>query len=163
MKLVSVLLSLLLLCSCASTSKVNDVQQQVIDGQATIADLGNKIISLEEDRKRLTTQLQLIDNNGTSLKSEATSLRSKISIIDQSINSYSSEIKTINSTLSKNSTNISAVKKQQKTQHDAAVIAVEDNQSLKDQAVDEIRALELEYEEKRRKAKEDQTENPDGK
>jgi len=162
MKLVSVLLSLFVLSSCASTSAVNDVQQQVVDGQATISVLGNKIEALEADKEKLTIQLQAIDSDGKSLKSEATSLRSKISIIDQSINSYSSEIKTINSTLSKNTTNISAVKKQQKTQHDAAIIAVKENQSLKEQAVDEIRALELEYEEKRRKAKEDQTENPDG-
>ena len=162
MKLISVFLSLFLLSSCASTSTVNDVQQQVIDGQATITDLGNKIESLELDRNKLKMQLQAIDSNGKSLESEATSLRSKISIIDQSIDSYTSEIKTINSTLSKNSTNISAVKKQQKNQHDAAAIAVKENQDLKDQAVDEIRALELEYEEKRRKAKEDQTENHDG-
>ena len=104
-------------------------------------------------------QLKSIDNNGQSL---ATTLKGKISKIDQSIDSYKKEIITINTTMKNNSTNISSVRKQQQSQHKAASVAVKNNEVLKNQAIDEIRALELEYEERRKKAAEEQSEDNDG-
>ena len=156
MKLIIIWIGIFLLCSCASTSEVKDIEQLVIDGRDTITALDNKIGRLEADRTELTQQLQSIDNNS---QSEASLIRGKISVIDQSIDSYKKEITVINSRLKKNSLNISAVKLQQKAQHEAAISAVKENEALKQQAVDEIKAIELEYEEKRKKLKE---QNDDG-
>jgi len=102
-------------------------------------------------KKKEYYYLKLLSDNG---KSEARELKNKISKIDQSIDSYKNKIKTINANLTKNTENITAVRKQQKSQHEAASVAVKENQELIKQANDEIQALELEYEEKRRKAKE---------
>ena len=156
MKLIIIWIGIFLLCSCASTSEVKDIEQLVIDGRDTITALDNKIGRLEADRTELTQQLQSIDNNS---QSEASLIRGKISVIDQSIDSYKKEITVINSRLKKNSLNISAVKLQQKAQHEAAISAVKENEALKQQAFDEIKAIELEYEEKRKKLKE---QNDDG-
>lgn len=167
MKFVIISIMVLILSACASTSEVNDIEQLVLTSQATVTKLDNKIVELEAERAILSEQLSAVEKSGQSLQSGASELKGKISTIDQAIGAYKNEITTINSTLSKNSKTIKVVKKQQKQQHVAASTAVKDNQILKDQVVDEIRALELEYEAKRKKLLEQQnpekSEDNDGK
>jgi len=155
MKMLIISLGIVLLCACATTSDVKDIEQKVSEGLDTVELLKNKIDYLEVDRSELSKQLLSIDSNGQSMKSEAIALRGKISVIDQSIGKYQNEIKVINSSLS-------VVKKQQKSQHQAATIAVKENEALKIQAIEEIKALEFEYEQKRLKANEDKNENNGG-
>lgn len=162
MKYFFIGLSVFFLVSCASTSDVKDIERQVQEGQKTIVELDNKIALLEIEKSNLATKLHSIDSNGQSLKSEAAELRGKISKIDQSIGSYKKEINTVNSLMAKNSENISLVQQQQQSQHVAASVAVKDNEALKSQAIDEIKALELEYEKKRQQANEDQKADNEG-
>ena len=147
MKIVIIALSALLISSCASTSKVDDIEQLVTDGQATIKTLDDKIELLENDRERLTSQLSKLDSKSQSAVVEATSIRTKITTIDQSISSYQKQVKLISKRIGKNTENLSVV-------HKAAATAVKDNEALKRKAAEEIEALEREYEEKRKKAKE---------
>ena len=156
MKIVIIVLSALLISSCASTSKVNDIEQLVTDGQTTIATLDDKIELLENDRKQLTSQLSKLDSDGQSAVVEAKSIRAKITTIDKSITTYQKQIKSINSSVSKNSKNLTEV-------HKAAASAVKDNEALKIKAVDDIKALEREYEERRRKAKDQNNKEQDNK
>ena len=153
---------LVLLSACATSSEVKEIEQMAIEGRETISQIDNKISQLETDRSNLENQLKSINSTGNTLTSEAADIRVKISTINQSIDYYNNEIKVINKSISQNTTNISAVRKQQKMQHDAASLAVKENQTLKTKAVDEIKALELEYEEKRKKALEENKENNDG-
>ena len=159
MKRFLISLNVLLLCSCATTSDVNSIGEQVTQSQTKVAELDNKIILLETERTKLTKQLNDIDSSGKSLSSETTQLRAKITDLDQSISSYKTTIKTLTSSTTKNSKNITAVQVQQDSQHKAAILAVKENQALRDQAVDEIRALELEYAEMRKKLEEDKNED----
>ena len=152
-------LNMLLLCSCASTSDVNSIGVQVTESQTKVAELDNKILFLETERTKLTAQLNAIDNNGKSLSSATAQLRAKISDLDQSIRSYKSAITTLTSNTATNAENITAVKAQQNSQHKAAALAVRENQALRDQAVDEIKALELEYAQKRNKLAESKNED----
>lgn len=151
MKIAIVVLSALLISSCASTTKVNDIEQLVTEGQATIATLDDKIELLENDRKQLASQLSKLDSDGQSAVVEVNSIRAKISTIDKSITTYQKQIKSINGSVNKNTKNLSGV-------HKAATSAVKDNEALKIQAIEDIKELERQYEEKRKKAKEDNKE-----
>lgn len=152
MRLVIICL-LLLLSSCASVSKIEEVEQKIQEGQNTIAVLDEKIVQLESDKQALQKQLEFIDVND---KAEAIGIREKITRIDESITGYKKEIVTINSYLSKHSAQISSVQTQQKNQSEAVSAAVEKNEQIKKDALDEIRALEKEYEERRKKKNEDE-------
>ncbi len=156
MKIVFIVLSALLISSCASTSQVNDIEQLVSDGQATIATLDNKIELLEEDKNKLSSQLGQLESDGQSAMVEASRIRKKITTINKSITTYQKQIVSINSNISKNTKNISEV-------HEAAASAVKANEALKVKAIDDIRALERMYEEKRKKAKEQDNSEPDDK
>lgn len=152
MKLILIGL-LMLLASCASTSKLAEIEQKVQEGQTTITELDQKIAILEEDKQKLEKQLQFIDGEGDS---EAIGIRRKIAAIDETIGSYNSEITSIKTFLSENSDKIATVENQQSKQRSAVSEAIKKNEQLKMEAADEIRALEKEYEERRRK-----TEDPD--
>ena len=149
----SFLFLLLFLSGCASTSKVDEVEQQILAGQQTISQLDEKITQLEQDKQQLQQQLQFIEGDN---QSQAVGIREKIALIDQSIDSYKSEISVISASLAAQGKAISGVKNQQDKQKAALAAAIRKNQALKEQAAEEIRALEKEYEEKRNK-----TENPD--
>ena len=161
MKRLIIGFNVFLLCSCATTSDIDNVEKRVSESQTKVAELDNKIIILEAERTQLIEKLTAIDSNGKSLSSATTQLRAKISDLDLSISSYKSTIKTLTSSTSKNTKNISVVKAQQDSQHKAAVLAVKNNQALRDQANDDIKALEIEYAEKRKKLEENKNKEDD--
>ena len=121
--------------------------------QATISQLDDKIARLEQDKQQLQQQLQFVAGDN---QSQAVSIREKIALIDKSIDGYRTEISVITASLSSQEKVISGVKNQQDKQKAALAAAVRKNQKLKEQAVEDIRALEKEYHQKRNK-----TENPD--
>lgn len=153
MKFILFTVFIVILSGCASTSKVDEVEQQILAGQETISQLDEKITQLEQDKQQLQKQLQFIDGEN---QSEAVGIREKIALIDQSIDGYRSEISIITASLAEQGKAITGVKNQQDKQKAALAEAIRKNQALKEQAAEEIRALEKEYEEKRSK-----TENPD--
>ena len=149
-----ILLSLIVILSgCASTSKVDEVEQQILAGQETISQLDEKISQLEQDKQALQKQLQFMDGES---QSQAVGIREKIALIDQSIDNYKSEIAVITDSLAKQGRQITGVQNQQDKQKAALAEAIRKNQALKEQAAEEIRALEEAYDEKRNKQ-----ENPD--
>ena len=74
MRLVTICL-FLMLTSCASVSKIEEVEQKIQEGQNTIAVLDEKIVQLESDKKALQKQLEFIDVND---KAEAITMMEKI-------------------------------------------------------------------------------------
>jgi chromosome segregation ATPase len=144
---------LIFVASCASTSKMEEVEEKILAGQTTITELDKKIIQLEQDKQALQQQLEFIDDSS---ESEAIGIREKIASIDASIGSYKSEITKINTYLSEHSTQISNVQAQQSTQRKAVSEAIKKNEELKQQAAREIQALEREYDERRRKKDSDE-------
>ncbi|PCJ48641.1 MAG: hypothetical protein COA74_08000 [Gammaproteobacteria bacterium] len=159
MKFVFIGITLFLLSSCASTSDLNNIEQLAEADRKTVASLDNKIEHLEADRLALSKQLSTLDGDGKFLKSEALALREKIVIVKKSIDSYKNQIRVLTSNTSKNTKNINAVKTQQNTQHQATALLAKENKALRDQTLDEIKALELEYAEKRRRLKESQSDD----
>lgn len=152
MKLLAIIL-VFLLTGCASTSKVEEVEQKILEGQNTITVLDEKINQLQEDKQALEKQLQFVDGAN---QSEAMGIRDKIASIDQSIGDYKSEISTINAYLSDNAAKISTVQNQQSKQKVALAAAIKKNEQLKLEAAQEIRELEKDYDERRK-----ETEDPD--
>jgi len=152
MKLILLCL-IVILSGCASTSKVDEVEQQILAGQETISQLDEKISQLEQDKQALQKQLQFMDGES---QSQAVGIREKIALIDQSIDNYKSEIAVITDSLAKQGRQITGVQNQQDKQKAALAEAIRKNQALKEQAAEEIRALEEAYDEKRNKQ-----ENPD--
>jgi chromosome segregation ATPase len=144
---------LIFVASCASTSKMEEVEEKILAGQTTITELDKKIIQLEQDKQALQQQLEFIDDSS---ESEAIGIREKIASIDASIGSYKSEIIKINTYLGEHSTQISNVQAQQSTQRKAVSEAIKKNEELKQQAAREIQALEREYDERRRKKDSDE-------
>ena len=150
---ILLIISMLALSACASTGQIESVEQQLQDGQETIIKLDEKITHLEQDKQELEKQLQFVDGSN---QTEALGIREKIATIDSVITTYKQEIVTINETLHAQSGQITSVTQQQSKQKAALAKAIQKNQQLKQNAAEEIRALEKEYEEKRKKK-----DNPD--
>ena len=153
-KLITILVTGLLVASCATNSDVQSVEQLVLDGQKSVARLDQKVVQLEADKAQLSQQLDAVDSN----VSKAIEIKDKIAAIDASIATYKSEITKVNAQIAKNSTGLSVVREQQEAQREATALALKENEELKVRAIEEIEALEREYAKKRKAAKEDNKE-----
>ena len=141
MKKIILIIGCIVLTACASSAAMKEEQ-------AKVAALQGQITELQAERERVSGSLESLQTRGESLSADAESLRGRLRSIDEEI----ATIESIKRDVAANKKGVAKVSAQQSKQHKAMRDALEKNRALKDSTADEIKALEQEYEDKRKKS-----------